>query len=221
MRRIADQIQVVLFDLGGVLVELRGVPTMLAWLGHRVSLEELWALWLASPAVRRFETGRSTPAEFSAQIIRELSLPVSKEEFMANFQSWLVGLLPGALDVVRSVPSRFTRATLSNNSELHWRRLMTEFDIEKAFHHHFASHLTGKIKPDRDAYQNVLETLGCKAESVFFLHDSTLNVEAASQVGMHAVQVRGPEEARRALVNAGILSPSEQGAQSAVTRSGS
>ena len=201
----ADQIRLVLFDLGGVLVELRGVPTMLAWLNHRVSLEELWALWLSSPVVRRFETGRTTPAEFAEQIIRELSLPVSPEDFVANFQSWLVGLLPGALDVVRSVPSRFTRATLSNNSEPHWRRLMTEFDLEDAFHHHFASHLTGKIKPDREAFQNVLDTLGCSADSVFFLDDSTLNVNAARDVGMHAVQVQGPAEARLALIEAGIL----------------
>jgi len=201
----ADQIRLVLFDLGGVLVELRGVPTMLAWLNHRVTLDELFALWLSSPVVRRFETGHATPAEFAEQIIRELSLPVSPEEFVANFQSWVVGLLPGALDLVRSVPSRFTRATLTNNSELHWRRLMTEFDLQDAFDHHFASHLTGKIKPDREAFQNVLDTLGCGADSVFFLDDSTLNVKAARDVGMHAVQVRGPAEAKQALVEAGIL----------------
>ncbi len=178
---------------------------MLAWLDHRVSLEELWKLWLSSPTVRRFETGRTTPAEFAEQITREMSLPIAPEEFVANFESWVVGLLPGALDLVHSVPSRFTRATLSNNSEPHWRRLMTEFDLQNAFHHHFASHLTGKIKPDREAFQNVLDTLGCQAASVFFLDDSTLNVEAAREVGMHAVQVRGPAEAHRALVDAGIL----------------
>jgi glucose-1-phosphatase len=201
----AKEIQVVLFDLGGVLVELKGVRTMQSWLNHRVSLEELWALWLSSPVVRRFETGRSTPAEFAEQIILEMSLPVSPDEFVANFRSWVVGLLPGALDLVRSVPSRFTRATLSNNSDPHWRRLMTEFDLQDAFDHHFASHLTGKIKPDREAFQNVLDTLGCSAGSVFFLDDSTLNVKAARDVGMHAVQVRGPAEARQALVEAGIL----------------
>jgi putative hydrolase of the HAD superfamily len=205
LHNTAKEIQVVLFDLGGVLVELKGVPTMQAWLNHRVSLEELFGLWLSSPVVRRFETGHATPAEFAEQIIRELSLPVSPEEFVANFQSWVVGLLPGALDLVRSVPSRFTRATLTNNSELHWRRLMTEFGLENAFHHHFASHLTGKIKPDREAFQNVLDTLGCSAGSVFFLDDSTLNVKAARDIGMHAEQVSGPAEARQALIKAGII----------------
>src|SRR5260370_576367 len=125
LKNFADNIQVVLFDLGGVLVELRGVSTMLAWLDHRVSLEELWKLWLSSPTVRRFETGRTTPAEFAEQIIREMSLPIAPEEFVANFESWVVGLLPGALDLVHSVPSRFTRATLTNTSDPHWRRLIT------------------------------------------------------------------------------------------------
>lgn len=205
MRNVDDPIRVVLFDLGGVLVELRGVPTMMNWLDNRMSLEELWTFWLSSPAVRRFETGRTTPEEFGEQMVCELSLPVGKEEFVASFRSWLGELYPGALDLVRSVPPQFTRATLSNNSELHWSRLMNDYALEDAFHHHFASHLTGKIKPDEDAYQNVLDTLDCSANEVLFLDDNALNIKAARQIGMHAVQVRGPVEARQALVQAGIV----------------
>jgi putative hydrolase of the HAD superfamily len=206
LRTIADDIQVVLFDLGGVLVELRGVPTMMAWLDNRVSVEEMWRLWLESPTVRRFESGRMSPEEFAKQITREMSLPVGPEQFTASFQSWLTGLYPGALELVHSVPSRFTTATLSNTSQLHWQRLMTEFQLEHAFDRHFASHLTGKMKPDREAFQNVLDTLDCKPESVFFVDDNTLNVEAASRIGMQAVQVRGADGARHALVEAGIVS---------------
>lgn len=204
-RTIADQIQVVLFDLGGVLVELRGVPTMMTWLDNRVSIEDMWRLWLESPTVRRFESGLATPKEFAEQITREMSLPVGPEEFVASFQSWLTGLYPGALELVRSVPSRFTRATLSNTSEMHWPRLMTEFQLEDAFDRHFPSHLTGKMKPDREAFQQVLDALDCKPESVFFLDDNALNVEAARQIGIQAVQVRGPAAARHALVEAGIV----------------
>jgi len=205
--KIAGQIDVVLFDVGGVLVELRGVATLLGWLGGSVSAEDMWNMWLSSPVVRQFETGRVTPDEFAQQIIRELSLPVSPEEFVTSFKSWFVGLYPGARELVQSLPSHYTRATLSNTSALHWPR-MREVQLEDAFDRHFASHLTGKIKPDPDAYQNVLDTLGCSADSVFFLDDNHLNVEAARQVGMKAVLVRGPAEARRALAEAGIVSPS-------------
>src|SRR6516225_9700215 len=71
--KTAPQIDVVLFDVGGVLVELRGIATMLGWFGGSVSVEDMWRLWLSSPVVRRFETGRTTPDEFAEQIIRELS----------------------------------------------------------------------------------------------------------------------------------------------------
>lgn len=205
MNKIAEKIDVVLFDGGGVLVELQGIPTMLGWLDNKTSVEELWKLWLTSPVVRRFETGRATPDEFAHEIIHEMSLPVSPQEFISRFQSWLTGLYPDALEMVCSVPERFTRATLCNTNVLHWPRLMAEFHLEKHFQHHFPSHLTGKIKPDREAFENVLGNLGCQAGAVLFLDDNILNVEAARSVGLHAAQVRGPAEARQALVAAGIV----------------
>lgn len=207
VRNVAGEIEVVLFDLGGVLVELHGVGTMLAWLDNKVSVDELWKLWLSSPVVRQFESGRAGPEEFADQIIREMSLPVGKAEFLSTFTSWVSGLYPGALELVRSVPERFTRATLCNTSVLHWPRLMNDLELDQAFHHHFASHLTGRIKPDPEAFQHVLDTLDCKPSSVFFLDDNSLNVEAAKKIGIHAVRVRGPAEASRALTETGIVTP--------------
>jgi FMN phosphatase YigB (HAD superfamily) len=202
---IAREIQVVLFDVGGVLVELSGVSTMLAWMNNSVTVDELWRLWLGSPVVRKYETGRATTAEFASQIVREMRLPVSEQEFLTAFTAWPRGLLPGALDVVRAVPQPFKRATLCNTCGLHWPRVMKELELEHAFDHHFASHLTGKIKPDKEAFLHVAETLHCKPSAIFFLDDNALNVEAARKVGMHAAQVKGPAEAREALLAAGII----------------
>jgi putative hydrolase of the HAD superfamily len=74
-----------------------------------------------------------------------------------------------------------------------------------AFDHHFVSHLTGKIKPDEEAFQHVLATLGCEGPAVLFLDDSYLNVAAAKRVGMTAFQVQGPAEAEQALRDAEVL----------------
>ena len=40
VKNTAVTIDVVLFDVGGVLVEMKGVPTMLAWLDNRLSVED-------------------------------------------------------------------------------------------------------------------------------------------------------------------------------------
>jgi len=82
-------IEVVLFDLGGVLVELTGVPVLLGWLNHSMDAEALWRYWLASPAVRRFELGQTTAKEFGAAMVRELDLPVTPDVFLEAFTQWL------------------------------------------------------------------------------------------------------------------------------------
>lgn len=213
VQNIAGEIQVVLFDIGGVLVELGGVSTMQRWLGPGVTVEEMWRRWLCSDVVRRFESGRATPEEFSARIIHDMSLPVSPEEFLHAFTNWPQGLYPGTLDMLRGIPGSFTRATLSNTNALHWTRMMQDFELEQAFHHHFASHLTGLLKPDAEVFAHIARTLGCPPQAIFFLDDNILNVDAARNAGFRSVRVQGAAEARAALLEAGIIQASSHSAR--------
>ena len=196
---MTNSIQVVLFDLGGVLIELTGVPIMLTWAKDAGTPERLWAQWLASPAVRAFETGRISPADFAAQLIEEMALPVQPEAFIEAFAAWPKGLFPGAMDLIERIPAGYTRAALSNSNALHWPRIMHDMGLDGVFDHAFASHLMGKLKPDPDVFEHVLETLDCDPAAVLFMDDNRLNVEAAQAVGMQAVEAAGLQAAERAL----------------------
>ncbi|HEY6330898.1 MAG TPA: HAD family phosphatase [Blastocatellia bacterium] len=203
--RPAANIRIILFDLGGVLVELTGIPTLHSWTQDRMTTDELWITWLSSPAVRAFETGRSSPEEFARGLIREMNLPLTTEEFLADFALWPRNLFPGAIDLVREISPGYTRAVLSNSNVMHWPRLMDEWGLGEVFDHQFASHLIGKIKPDEEAFHHVVDELDCEPPTIFFLDDNMLNVETARRVGMRAVQVKGAIDARRALSEAGVL----------------
>ena len=96
-------IRVVVFDVGGVLVELTGVATFRSWLGNRLTAEEIWRRWLASPAVRDFETGRVSPDVFADELIDEFVLPVNRDELLAAFAAWPRRIFPGAGDLIRRV----------------------------------------------------------------------------------------------------------------------
>ena len=194
-----------LFDVGGVLVELRGVEIILGWLGNRLTAEQLWHRWLQSVPVRQFETGRIDAAEFAAAVIDEFGLAVSPREFLDSFVGWPTGLYPGTLELLARIPGRYRRALLSNSNPLHWPRVLDEMKLGPAIEHHFVSHLMGRIKPDREAFEHVLESLGTRPEQVLFFDDNGLNIEAARALGMHARQVRGLGETERALVELGIL----------------
>ncbi|MGA2025336.1 MAG: HAD family phosphatase [Steroidobacteraceae bacterium] len=199
------EIRVLLFDVGGVLVQLGGVTVILEWLGNRMSAEELWRRWLQSAAVRQFETGQIDAWTFAAGVIAEFELPVGPRQFLDSFVGWPTGLYPGTLEMLECIPRRYQRALLSNSNALHWPRVLDEMGLGPAFDNHFVSHLTGRIKPDPAAFEHVLATLGCSAEQVLFLDDIALNVEAARTLGMNAVQVQGLTETRQALIRIGIL----------------
>jgi glucose-1-phosphatase len=201
----ATDTSVLLFDVGGVLVELSGVETMLGWLGGSVTTDELWRMWLQSKSVRDFETGRMAADEFAAGVIEEFRLPVGKEQFLTSFTGWPTGLFPGTLEMLARIPSSYRRALLSNSNALHWTRVVDDLQLGPAFDHHFVSHLTGRIKPDADAFEHVVLSLNCRPGQVLFLDDNTLNIDAARRFGMQAVRVRGIEETKRVLVERGVI----------------
>lgn len=205
MRSRRNALRMVLFDVGGVLVELSGLAMLLSWLGNRVTGEQVRTLWLTSPIVRLFETGKMQPTAFAEQMIAEMSLPIGSQEFLNELYIRGQRVLPGAVELVRRIPDNYVRATLCNTNALQWPSLMEQHDLIGAFDHHFASHLTGKIKPDEEAFLNVLATLDCEGPETLFLDDSQLNVAAAKRVGMTALQVNGPVEAEHALREAEVL----------------
>jgi glucose-1-phosphatase len=200
-----SDIQVLLFDVGGVLVELSGVETMLEWLGRRVTADELWRMWLQSVPVRQFETGRIDAAEFAAGVISEFGLPIEPQLFLEAFIGWPTGLYPGTLEMLARIPRSYRRAILSNTNLLHWPRVLGEMRLGAAFDNHFVSHLTGRIKPDSDAFEHVVESLGCAPAQVLFLDDNSLNIESAQRFGMHAIRVRGAAETHGVLTELGII----------------
>jgi HAD superfamily hydrolase (TIGR01509 family) len=202
---VMREIRIVLFDVGGVLVKLSGIDIMLDWLGHTTTPEEMWRQWLHSDTVRRFETGRIDAAAFALGVTGEFQLPVAPQRFLDSFVDWPMELYPGAADMLSHIPETYRCALLSNSNALHWPRIINDLSLGALVESHFVSHLTGRIKPDADAFAHVVETFGCEPGEVLFLDDNRLNVEAATHFGMRAVRVQGAAEAHRALIDYGII----------------
>ena len=201
-------LRVVLFDLGGVLVEFSGGPaTLLRWLGGRLTPEQIWPYWLGSPVVREFERGDVAPDVFANRLIADLGLPVDRRQFLDEFSAWPRALYAGVEELIARIPASYARATLSNTNVLHWPRITDELKIGALFDRHFPSHLTGKLKPDREVFAHVAETLASEPSAILFLDDQPLNVEAARAAGLRAVQASGVTGAESVLVEAGVLAP--------------
>src|SRR5690349_10502182 len=111
----AGNVDVVLFDLGGVLADFGGLGPLRQMSGIE-SDEELWRRWLTSEPVRRFESGLGTDEEFAAALVDEWRLPVSAEELLEMFPGWLVGAYDGARELVHETAQHVRVACFSNSN---------------------------------------------------------------------------------------------------------
>lgn len=196
---------VVLFDLGGVLMDFAGFRELQRWLPTGVGMDEIMRRWLLSPTVRDFERGALAPGPFAEAAVREFQIAASPAEFLLELESWLRDPYPGAAALLVSLQGRTRLALLSNTNAVHWGKVARPSGLAGYFEVCFPSHVTGRLKPDADAFTNVSTRMGVPVERILFLDDSPINVAAAIATGMQAEQVRGVGEARAALVRCGLL----------------
>ena len=197
--------KLLLFDLGGVLVDYTGTRDLLGLLSVPHTRESLHELWLKTDVWFRFEMGRCTPEEFAETLTREWPLACTASEFLVQFESWTRSLYPGAREVLAELRPRYRLAALSNSNETHWRRNIEDLGVGALFERAFSSHELGMRKPERAIYEQALRELGVAAGEAVFFDDLAENVQAARDVGMTAHRVRGVEELRASLVENGLL----------------
>jgi glucose-1-phosphatase len=197
----------IVFDLGGVLIELGGIPRMLELLSHTVTVEELWARWITSPSVRQFETGLIDEGAFADALLNEFALPISPTQFIAEFTTWPTGLFPGTTELLTLLAPHYTLACLTNTNTLHWPRICDEMGLKPHFTHHFASHQLGLLKPDPEIYQHTIAQLGYAPERILFLDDTAVNIESARAAGISAYRVVGITGVIAQLTALGVMPP--------------
>ena len=178
---------VLLFDLGGVLVDLADPVTSI---GLEMTPDEFWAMWLNSSLVSEFETGRLSVQEFTRGLGAQLGF-VNAREFDAALRRWHLPMFDGAEDGLRQLTSTHAVALLSNTNEIHWQHVAAQTDVFDEFDQLFLSYETGYAKPDPAAFHDVVTHFSCQPADIIFFDDNAGNVAAAQEVGLRAKQVRG------------------------------
>lgn len=188
------QTPVLLFDLGGVLVENDMFGALKRLMATEASESELVERWLANPVARRFELGQCDRGTFARDIVAEFGLPLTTDQFLARFATWPKGFAPATLTLLADLAQRYRIGCLSNSNEVHWNDSLTA-----PFHFGYSSHLIGCIKPDEAAYRHVLEQECLAAAHVIYFDDAQSNVDSARRCGIDAHRTVGAEALRRKL----------------------
>jgi glucose-1-phosphatase len=197
-------IDLVLFDLGGVLFDPGGVGPMRALSGID-SDDELWRRWLTCRWVRAYERGQCSAQDFAAGVVDDWQLEINAEAFLRAFGGWPRGPYDGAETLLMETRAVRPVGCLSNTNDLHWDAHFSRWPILNELDYRFLSFELGQVKPDREIFEAVADRLSVPAGRVLFLDDNMVNVEGAAAVGFVAVRTQGVDEARAALAAAGVL----------------
>ncbi len=201
---MAIRTEVLLFDLGGVLVDYTGVRDVAGLLSVDASESEIRARWASCPHTEALVLGRLSPRDFAERFVRDWGIHMPPERFLLEFRSWSRSLLPGAAELLSSLRPRFRLAALSNSNELHWDRNTNDLGITGLFEMAISSHQVGLAKPDPEIFRIALDRLRVPAEAVMFFDDVDANVATALALGFRAFQVEGVEAVRERLDKEGI-----------------
>ena len=183
--------EVILFDLGGVLVELEEHAIPSSWLGGKTLNSQDW---FHSSIALKFEKGLISADEFANALIQEFDLDVSMEEVIKAFTAWPKGVFPEVPELLIALQKDYKLAVLSNSNELHWPRVLNEFLLGQTIDNLFSSHLINMAKPDIHIFEYVLNALQVNANQVLFFDDNHENIRTAKSLGIEGIYVNSAQQ---------------------------
>ena len=199
-------IKAILFDLGNVIVPF-DFKRAYAKLGPLCScpVTEISARLRSTDLVSRFETGRIASEPFVGELSTLLGLKTTYSEFCDLWTSVFFEdtLVPESL--IAGLHGRHRLLILSNTNPIHFSMLKARYPVFRHFDDFVLSYQVGALKPEPEIYQEAIQRAGCRPDECFFTDDIAVNVEAARNNGMDAVQFLSAEQLERELKARGLL----------------
>jgi HAD superfamily hydrolase (TIGR01509 family) len=194
-----SSVKLVCFDLGGVLVRIaRGWHD--AWeragISQPLAGDENWTRH--HDLMLRYETGELDEAGYLSEAPGVVGGGITAETIVKIFDAWLLGMYPGAADLIDELNDRGLKtACLSNTNARHWNTLarLDEYQPLQRLHYRLASHELRVMKPNEQAYRRIEAATGLWGDQILFFDDRPENIEAARAVKWRAELVDRADDA--------------------------
>jgi putative hydrolase of the HAD superfamily len=209
MPSLPSSTRAVLFDLGGVVLDIDFGRALASWGRHsRLPPEQLRAAFAFDGPFQRHETGHLDDDTYFGHLRQALQLECGLDEVRAGFNAILIGEIAQTVQVLDALRQRVPCYAISNTNPAHVAHMESAFPgLLSRFTRVFTSHEIGHRKPQPQAFEHVLRAIGLPAHEVLLFDDLQPNVEAARALGLQAVLVRGPEDVRSALCARQLMAP--------------
>lgn len=181
----------VLFDLGGVLIDIDYHATERAFEQLGVSdFKERYTQLAQNELFDRFECGEISPQHFVNLLLPFAQSGTSPNQVVAAWNAMLGSFPLEKIKLLERLSKTTPLFMLSNTNELHWIEVkrawqkVTTQPMQHFFSAIYLSHEIGKRKPHPETFVWVCQQMGFEPADVLFIDDSPQHIEGATQAGL-------------------------------------
>lgn len=178
------KIEAVIFDLFGVIVafdDLLVYGRIAQHCSNPASAAEHMRDLVSEPSLIR---GRTTLKQLHAQLVFDLGLTSSLQEFETMWSTSYSEPMPGIRDLIRQLSNQCRLVLLSNVDPYYWPTVEASVPELQYFHAKVLSFNEGVAKPDPMAFERAVEASGVATGKCYFVDDKVENTVAAAKIGL-------------------------------------
>lgn len=187
----------ILFDLGGVIVDIRRQDCIAAFQRHGFDdIAEYLGDYGQKGVFRSIEDGSISPEEFRAALRRHIPRQVSDAQLDEAFNAFIKGIPRHRLQtLLRLRADGWKLYVISNTNSIMWEQsLKREFEKdglsrEDYFDGIVTSFEAGCCKPERAIFDKVVADFGITPAETIFFDDSEENCHIGQSLGFNAIHV--------------------------------
>lgn len=199
---MSSKIRNIIFDLGGVIINLDMPATIRAFetLGIK-DFENIYSQLSQTSLFDQFDKGLINEDHFFNTIKNQFSLKQPFHEFEKAWNKMLLDFPKHRMDSLQKYKGKYRTFLLSNTNETHIREFHKILhqdigvrDLEGFFERVYYSCRVNMRKPDAEIFELVLKQNKIDPKETLFIDDSPQHIEGAKRIGLNAVLLKKGEE---------------------------
>ncbi len=191
-----DSVKNIIFDLGGVLLNIEPKLTGLALEQMGVkNMALVHARLTESGLYARYDQGACSDSRFREEIRQACGIELTDGQIDEAWNALLLDFPPGRVEMMHSLAGHYRLFLLSNTNSIHYLSYTSRFrevhgePLTRLFEKLFLSFEMGCHKPDPQIYTLALQQGNLAASETLFIDDSLANAEGAVRQGLSAIHL--------------------------------
>lgn len=183
--------RIFLFDLGNVLAKRLDDYDLYNKLNCKIAYDKFLQYWWCDDLVIKAHMGIINDDEHVEALLNFCKSDLSINEFYEIYNRMDKSLYSDTVQIINELKNIGYKVGLLSNLRLMDYRRYEQQIKEINFDYVFLSYEMKCIKPSKDIYLKVIDTLNCEANKIIFFDDDKKNVNGAKLVGINAYQSTG------------------------------